>query len=86
MEWYHIAGIFLGSFIIFIIIHKIGKQKRPVRRAFLSFLSGFLTLLAVEFTSGFTGVFLPFSLLTVMVSAIGGIPGVTALLTLNLFF
>ena len=86
MEWYHITAVFLVSFLIFIIIHKIGKHKRPVKRAFLSFLSGFLTLLAVELTGSFTGVFLPFSLFTVMVSTIGGIPGVTALLTLNLFF
>ena len=42
-----------------------------------------------DFGSGniaFTGVTLPISLLSLLVSIIGGIPGVTLMLGLNLFF
>ncbi len=74
------------SFVIFIIIQKLSKNKRPVRRAFLSLFSGALALVLVDAVSVFTGVYIPVSLLSITVSVIGGIPGVTALLALNLFF
>ena len=86
MEWYYVVLIFVSAFILFVIIHKIGKNKKPFRRAFLSMLSGLGALIILNISSVFTGVYLPFSLMSVMVSLIGGIPGVTALLTLNLFF
>ena len=86
MEWYYVVLIFVSAFIFFGIIHKIGKNKKPFRRAFLSMLSGLGTFIILNISSAFTGVYLPFSLMSVMVSSIGGIPGVTALLTLNLFF
>ena len=47
---------------------------------------GVLTLFAVNLTGTFTGVTLPISTLSLLVSAIGGIPGVTLMLGLNLFF
>ena len=47
--------------------------------------TGLLTLLGVNLLSGLTGVYIPVSLLSVLVSAIGGVPGVTLLLFLNLF-
>ncbi len=74
------------AFVVFIVFHKLGKSKRPVRRAFLSMLSGAAALAAVNITGFFTGVYLPISLLSLTVSLVGGIPGVTALLALNLFF
>ena len=49
-------------------------------------LSGFATLLVIHFTSSFTGVDLPLSVLSILTSVIGGIPGVTLMLTLRLFF
>ncbi|MBQ7504319.1 MAG: pro-sigmaK processing inhibitor BofA family protein [Ruminococcus sp.] len=73
------------SFVAFIIIHKLSKNKRPVKRAFLSLLSGGLTLVLVNLLSVFTGVYIPISLLSLTVSLVGGIPGVTTLLALNLF-
>lgn len=74
------------AFIVFVVIHKISKNKKPVFRAFLSILTGIFTLIAVNMTGIYTGVSLPYSMFTITVSAIGGIPGVTALLGLNLFF
>ena len=81
--FYIILGV---SFIAFIIIHKISKNKRPVRRAFLSMLSGGLTLIIIDAASVFTGVYIPVSLLSIVISLVGGIPGVTTILALNLFF
>ncbi|MGN1130181.1 MAG: pro-sigmaK processing inhibitor BofA family protein [Ruminococcus sp.] len=86
MEWYYIVIIYLCAFIFFVLIHKIGKNKKPLKRAFLSFFPGLLGLTAINLSSVFTGVYLPVSLLSVTVSSIGGIPGLTALLTMNLFF
>lgn len=86
MAWWVICLIILGTLIIFAAIHFAGKNKRPFRRAVISMLSGVLTLLAVNITGIFTGVVLPVSLMSVLVSAVGGIPGVTLMLGLNLFF
>ena len=74
------------AFVIFSIIHKVCKNKKPVSRAFLSMFTGFLALIAVNVSGIYSGVTLPYSMLTITVSTIGGIPGVTSLLALNLFF
>ena len=46
---------------------------------------GALALTAVDLCSGFTGVYIPISLLSIMVSVIGGVPGVALMLILNIF-
>ena len=84
-DYYYLIAITV-AFLIFAVLHKFGKNKKPVRRAFLSMLTGLLTLFAVNISGIFTGVYLPYSMLTIVVSIVGGIPGVTALLGLNLFF
>ncbi len=86
MPLWEIALIILGIFISFAVIHYISKNKRPFKRAFISLCCGALTLLAVNLTSGFTGVYLPVSLLSILVSLAGGVPGVTLMLALNLYF
>ncbi len=86
MPLWGIVTILASTLIIFAVIHYAGKNKRPVRRAFISMLSGIFTLLAVNLSAIFTGVSIPISLLSVLVSVTGGIPGVTLMLGLNLFF
>lgn len=86
MPWWEMLLILLGTLFFFAVIHFIAKNKRPVRRALLSMALGLGTLFAVNLTSGLTGVAIPVSLLSVLLSAIGGIPGVTLILALNLFF
>ena len=86
MPWWGIALILLAALLLFAVIHFIAKNKRPFRRALLSMAVGLGMLFAVNLTSGFTGVSIPVSLLSVLLSAIGGIPGVTLILALNLFF
>ena len=45
---------------------------------------GILTLIAVNLTGSFTGVYLPVSLVSVCCAAFGGVPGVTLMLGLSL--
>ena len=86
MPWWGIALILLAAFLLFAVFHFIAKNKRPFRRALMSMAIGLGTLFAVNFTSGFTGVSIPVSLLSILLSAVGGIPGVTLMLALKLFF
>ena len=77
--------IILASILIILsIIQKIGKNKKPVVRAFVSMLIGIASLFAVNITGAFTGVSVPISLFTVGISGGLGIPGITLLLFLNL--
>ncbi len=86
MSFWEIIILIFCALIIFAIIHKIDKHKKPVRRACVSLLTGVMSLILVNITGVFTGINLPVSLLSVLTALIGGIPGVTMLLTLNLFF
>ncbi|MCH5299869.1 MAG: pro-sigmaK processing inhibitor BofA family protein [Ruminococcus sp.] len=83
--WEILLVIFI-TLILFAIVHRKDKCRKPVRRACMSMLTGLLSLIAVNITGLFTGITLPFSLLSVLTSVIGGIPGVTMLLALNLYF
>lgn len=86
MPWWVLLLLPAGVWVVFAFIHFLGKNKRPFRRALVSMLIGAGLLTAINLTSGFTGVSIPVSFLSVAVSVIGGLPGVTLLLLLNLFF
>lgn len=86
MPWWGIVLILLATLIFYAALHLAAKNKRPFKRAFLSMCIGALTMLAINLTSGFTGVSIPVSLLSILTSVIGGVPGVTLILALNLFF
>lgn len=81
-EWI-IAGICLGVFIILVIIQKIMHSKQPVRTALISMMWGIIALVAVNLCSSFTGVSIPVSPMTLSVSSVLGIPGVTCLLLMQ---
>lgn len=85
MPIWGIWSIFLATFVLFGILHALSKNKKPFVRAFGSMLCGLLTLIAVNISGIFTGVSLPISLLSVITAVIGGIPGVTLMLALNMF-
>lgn len=86
MNWWVPCLILFCVFIVFAFIHYKGKNKRPFKRSLISMVCGIITLLVVNLTGSFTGVVLPVSLLSLMVSLIGGIPGVTLMLAISLFF
>lgn len=77
-------GILALILIMLTVIEKIGKNKKPLFKAFLSMLMGITALIIVNLTTFLTGVNIPVSLFTVVVSAGGGLPGITLLLFLNL--
>ena len=84
MPWWGITGLLLGCLFLFTVLNAAAKNKRPVKRALLSMGAGAVTRAAVNLLSGLTGVVIPVSLLSVLVSLIGGIPGVTLILFLNM--
>lgn len=78
--WLILAGIFFMLVLIQILV----RSKRPVRKALSGILTGVFSLFAVNLLGTFTNVTLPISLLSLGVSAVAGIPGVTMLLILRM--
>ena len=85
MKIYFIPLTVLISFIVFIVIQKLSKNKSPLKRAFVSLFSGLAALGTVNALSVFTGVYIPVSVLSVIISIALGIPGVTSMPCINLF-
>ena len=71
----------LGTFIVISFIHYASNIKKPFKRAVLSILLGLLSLAAVNLLSSFTSVYIPVTTLSVLTSAVGGLPG-TALMVM----
>ena len=80
--WMVLIGI--GIFLLLVLIQVVMHVKKPVQHAVGGIAVGLCALLAVSLLSGFTGVSLSMSPLTIGVSSVAGIPGVTMLLFLNL--
>ena len=78
--WLIAAGIFL----LLVIIQVILRAKHPIRKAAGGVLTGLAALIIVNISGALTGVTLPISMLSIGVSAVAGIPGVTMMLLLNL--
>ncbi len=84
MKIIYIPVALTAAFIVFSVIHKISRQRKPLKRAFLSVLSGIGALVLVDVLSVFTLVYIPVSVLSIIISGVLGIPGVTAMLCYNL--
>ena len=78
------GGLADCGFLLLVIVQVIVQAKKPVRKAIGGILTGIIALIAVNVSGFFTGVTLPVSLMTVGVSAVAGVPGVTLLLLLSL--
>ena len=76
--------IALGIFAALVLLQVNAKSKKPVRKTVISICVGLCALLAVNLSGYFTGVRLRLNPLSIGVSAVGGIPGVTTMLLLNL--
>ncbi len=72
-------------FLLLISIQIIVKAKHPFKKMVLSMIKGMGTLFIVNIVGGVTGVTLPVSLLSLAISAVIGIPGVTMMLLFNMF-
>lgn len=82
----HYTIIITILFLATVIIHKICGNKRAFQKAFLTSCTGIALLVAINCTSFFTGISIPFSPLAIAISAFGGIPGITLILGLDLLF
>ena len=78
--WIILASIFFTLVIIQLLI----RSKKPIRKAVSGILTGLFSLFAVNLLGIFTNVTLPISLLSLGISAVAGIPGVTMLLLLKM--
>lgn len=67
------------SLLIFSVIHFLGKKKKPLKRAFISVLTGPVLLIILNVIQSITGVLVPLTQLSFIVSAALGIPGVSLL-------
>ena len=73
--------VFLTLFFIQVIV----RARNPIKKILVSMIKGIATLVVVNILGIFTGVTLPVSLLSLLIAAVVGIPGVTAMLILNAF-
>lgn len=78
--------IIIGIFIALISIQAIAHTEKPLRKVFCGIFKGVAALMAVNISGIFTGITLPVSLLSLAISILGGIPGVTALVILDMMF
>lgn len=81
-----ILGTLFATTIIFAILYVAKDSEKPFKRSILSVFSGTIALVAVNIVGLFTGVYIPISTLSICVSTVGGIPGVTAMLVIDTFF
>ena len=81
-----LIGIIAIVILIYSIINAIGKANHPIKKSITGVLTGFAALIAVNLLTPLTSVSVPISVMSVLVAAIGGLPGVTLILSLNAFF
>lgn len=84
MPLWVILAVCGGIFLILVAIRKIMKSKHPVRSALLGLLVGPVCMIVINIISIFTNVSIPISPLSLGVSSTLGIPGVTAMLLLQI--
>lgn len=79
-----ILAICGGVFLVIVAIQKIMRSKHPVRSALLGLFIGPACMVAINIISMFTRVSIPISPLSLGVSSVLGVPGVTAMLLLQI--
>ncbi len=83
MDYYILPCVCVGVILFLIIIQVIMHSEHPVRSAFFSLLPGLAALLCINLLSTYTAVSVPVSPMSLAVSSVLGIPGVTALLIIQ---
>ncbi len=83
MENWIIFAICAAVMLTLIIIHIIMRSAHPIRSSLLSLLPGLAALICVDLVSSYTNVMIPISPLSLSISSVLGIPGVTSLLIIQ---
>lgn len=86
MQFIKISFIILIAVYIILLLYFSYKSGRTLKTLLLFAASGLLSFVAVNLTSGFTGVSIAVNLYTTLTSAFFGVPGVFGLLVLRIFF
>ena len=86
MNMQSLVGIIAAVIAVYSIINAIGKAKHPIKKSITGVLTGFAALIAVHLLAPLTSVSVPISVMSVLIAAIGGLPGVTLILAFNAFF
>lgn len=67
--------ILLCAVVIFGIINALCSRRKPLKIGFMYVLCGVISLLAVNLTSAYTGINLPVSCWSLLISGVLGVPG-----------
>lgn len=67
--------ILFCTVVLFGIINALFLKKKPLKTGFMYVLFGVASLFAVNLTSAYTGINLPISCWSLIISGVGGIPG-----------
>ncbi len=78
-----LAVMLIGGIVI---IYTFTKAKHPVITAFKSAMCGIAALLSVNLISGVTGCYIAVNPLTAFVATVISLPGIIAMLILNIIF
>ena len=78
--------ILAGIAAMLILLRILTVQKKPLRGVFYGGMKGVAALAAVNAVGLFTGITIPVSLLSLGITFLCGLPGVIAILALNLIF
>ncbi len=81
-----LIGIIAMVIIFYSIINAIGNAKHPIKKSIINVITGITALIAVNLLAPMTGVSIPVSVLSILIAVIGGVPGVTLILSLSAFF
>lgn len=76
----------LGLILLFVFTKVIIKPKYPVLKTIGNVIEGAAVLWLVNITGAFTGITIPISLLSLLIAASCGIPGITTMVLLNTIF
>lgn len=86
MPAWGIMAIGGGIFLVMVLLLKLQKSKKPVSMAILHIALGITAMLCVNIFSGITNTSIPVSPLSLSVSGVLGVPGVTTMLLIQCFF
>lgn len=86
MLTWSIVIVLTGIFVSLVCMQAIVRTDKPLKKAFYGIFKGLAALMSVNLVGAFTGVTLPISILSLCISILGGIPGVTTLVLLDMIF
>ncbi len=84
MFYLYISLALIAIYIVLCIIQKLTGVQSAGKKALIGMSCGVLAIVLVNLSSGFTGISLPVSLLSLGIAATGGIPAVSLMLLLNI--